>query len=196
MKKRGIYKIRDEFFSDFPDPYLKTNKNENRPCYYCLMEQSTGLLWMIPLSKQIDKYKAIIKNKLKNKKPCDILHVAKLDDGRESAFLIQDMFPTIESYIAGEYTINGTILAVTSDALASVLERKAKTVLLLIRKGVRFLNTQPNVLSIEKDLLVLLSKERRKVNFHGKILTIRRTKNSIRLRNCNGHPARGSHGRK
>ena len=48
---------------------------------------------MIPLSSRIDKYKRILEKKEKAGKPCDILHIVKLDDSRESAFLIQDMFP-------------------------------------------------------------------------------------------------------
>ena len=54
---------------------------------------------MIPLSSRIDKYKKVVENKEKAGKPCDIIHIVKLDDSRESAFLIQDMFPIIEKYI-------------------------------------------------------------------------------------------------
>ena len=46
---------------------------------------------MIPLSSRIDKYKRIVEKKEKAGKPCDIIHIAKLDDSRESTFLIQDM---------------------------------------------------------------------------------------------------------
>ena len=53
---RGIYKIKDQFFDDFPDPYLKTNKEENRPCYFCFVEESTGLFWMIPMYKREQHY--------------------------------------------------------------------------------------------------------------------------------------------
>ncbi len=35
MKKTGFYIIRDKFFEDMPDPYLKGNKAGNRPHYYC-----------------------------------------------------------------------------------------------------------------------------------------------------------------
>ena len=47
-------------------------------------------------------------------KPCDILHIVKLDDSRESAFLIQDMFPIMEEYIEREYTIAGNHLMLIS----------------------------------------------------------------------------------
>ncbi len=62
MKKTGFYIIRDKFFEDMPDPYLKGNKAGNRPHYYCFEDTNTGIYWMIPLSSRIDKYKRIIKN--------------------------------------------------------------------------------------------------------------------------------------
>ena len=31
MKKTGFYIIKDKFFEDIPDPYLKENKAGNRP---------------------------------------------------------------------------------------------------------------------------------------------------------------------
>ena len=89
MKKTGFYIIKDNFFTDMPDPYLKGNKAGNRPHYYCFEDSDTGIFWMIPLSSRIDKYKKIVENKEKAGKPCDIIHIVKLDDSRESAFLIQ-----------------------------------------------------------------------------------------------------------
>ena len=47
---------------------------------------------MIPLSSRIDKFRKIIEKKEQVGKSCDILHIVKLDDSRESVFLIQDIF--------------------------------------------------------------------------------------------------------
>lgn len=88
MKKTGFYIIKDKFFEDMPDPYLKGNKAGNRPHYYCFEDTNTGIYWMIPLSSRIDKYKGIVEIKAKAGKPCDIIHIVKLDDSLESAFLI------------------------------------------------------------------------------------------------------------
>lgn len=107
MKKTGFYIIKDKFFEDMPDPYLKGNKAGNRLHYYCFEDSSTGIYWMIPLSSRIDKYRRIMEKKEKTGKPCDILYIVKLDDSRESVFLIQDMFPITEEYIEREYTIAG-----------------------------------------------------------------------------------------
>ena len=113
MKKTGFYIIKDNFFTDMPDPYLKGNK--------------AG-------------------------KPCDIIHIVKLDDSRESAFLIQDMFPITEKYIEREYTIAGNHLMVTSEHVARTIEQKAKKVLKMLKRGVKFTPTQPDVLSILEKL--------------------------------------------
>ncbi len=63
MKKTGFYIIQDRFFEDMPDPYLKGNKAGNRPHYYCIEDNATGIYWMIPLSSRIDKFRKIIEKK-------------------------------------------------------------------------------------------------------------------------------------
>ena len=87
---------------------------------------------MIPLSSRIDKYKRIMEKKEQAGKPCDILHIVKLDDSRESVFLIQDMFPITEEYIEREYNIAGNHLMLTSEHTARTIERKAKKVMAML----------------------------------------------------------------
>lgn len=103
---------------------------------------------MIPLSSQIDKYKQIMKKKEKAGKPCDIIHIVRLDDSRESAFLIQDMFPISERYIDREYTIAGNHLMLTSEHVVKEVEQKARKVMGMLKRGVKFTPTQPDVMSI------------------------------------------------
>ncbi len=86
MIERGFYIIKDSFFEDMNDPYLKGNKKGNRPHYYCFKENKTELYWMIPLSSRIDKYKKIMNDRLNKGKSCDIIHIIKLDNGKESVF--------------------------------------------------------------------------------------------------------------
>ena len=148
MKKTGFYIIKDSFFDDMDEPYLKGNKEGNRPHYYCYEDSVTGLYWMIPLSSRIDKYKKIVENKKKAGKPCDIIHIVKLDDDRESAFLIQDLFPITEEYIQREYTVAGNHLMLTSEHVAREIEKKARKVIGMLKRGISFTPTQPNVLAI------------------------------------------------
>ena len=85
-------------------------------------------------------------------KPCDIIHIVKLDDSRESAFLIQDMFPVTGEYIEREYTIAGNHLMLTSEHTVKEIERKAKKVMGMLKRGVKFTPTQPDVMAILEKL--------------------------------------------
>ena len=152
MKKAGFYIIKDEFFEYVSDPYLKMNKTGNRPHYYCFKEMGGEIYWMIPLSSKVEKYKKIIAKRTYNKKPCDILHIVKLDDDRESVFLIQDMFPIVDKYIEREYMICGNHMMITSDKVKKSIEKKARKVLGMLKRGVKFTPTQPDVMAILKKL--------------------------------------------
>ena len=121
--KTGFYIIKENFFDIVNDPFLKGNKQGNRPHYYCFEDLKTGIYWIIPVSSKLEKYKKIIKNKEKKGTKCDILHIAKLDNDKESVFLIQDMFPITSQYIEREYTIGGNHLKITSEHLAKKLIR-------------------------------------------------------------------------
>ena len=107
---------------------------------------------MIPLSSQIDKYKRIVEMKEKAGKRCDIIHIVKLDDSRQSAFLIQDMFPISDEYIEREHTIAGNHLMLTSEHTTKEIEQKAKKVMGMLKRGVKFMPTQPNVIAILEKL--------------------------------------------
>lgn len=152
MLERGFYIIKDKFFEDMDDPYLKGNKEANRPHYYCFKEKN-GLYWMIPLSSRVDKYKKIINKKIANGKPCDILHILKLDNDKESVFLIQDMFPITEKYIERTYTISGNHLTITSKHSSLDIEKKARKVMNMLKRGVKFTPTQPDVNAIINKLI-------------------------------------------
>ena len=153
LKERGFYVIRDKFFEDFPDPYLKGNKEERRPHYFAFKDKKTHLMWMIPLSSRTAKYQGIISKRKYFHKPNDTLHICELDNGRASVFLLQDMFPITEEYIQGEYMIDDNPLTLTSDAEAEIIHQKAMRILNLIHRNVAFTPTQPDVLSIENVLL-------------------------------------------
>ena len=148
MKASGFYIIKEQFFTDMSDPFLKGNKQGNRPHSSCFQDEREGIYWMIPLSSKVEKFQRIIHKKHQQGKPCDTLHILKLDDSHESVFLLQDMFPVDDSYIERKYTIAGNHLMLTSEHEIKILEKKARKVLKLIRHGVKFLPTQPDVMRI------------------------------------------------
>lgn len=153
MTESGFYIVSDKFFNRFHNIDLKGNKKENRPFYYAFKDKKTGLFWLVPMSSRIEKYKAIVIKRERNNKPCDIIHIAKLDNGRESVFLIQDMFPITEEYVLREYTIAENHFRVTSESLAKVINKKAKHVLEMIKKGIKFTPDSPDVLLLESKLI-------------------------------------------
>ena len=75
-----------------------------------------------------------------------------MDDSRQSAFLIQDMFPITDEYIEREYTIAGNHLMLTSEHTARDIEKKAKKVMGMLKRGVKFTPTQPDVMKILEKL--------------------------------------------
>ena len=152
MKPYGFYIIKDSFFIKINDPFLKGNKEESRPHYYCFQDANTNIYWMIPLSSRVEKYKRIIEKKQSQGKSCDILHIAKLDNGKENVFLIQDMFPITEQYIEREYTIGNNHLTLTSEKTIKEIDKKARKVLAMLKRGVKFTPTQPDLLAILEKL--------------------------------------------
>lgn len=148
MKKTGFYIIEDDFFAEVNDPYLKGNKEQNRPHYYCFEDSENGIYWMIPLSSRIDKYQRIIDKRLAAGKPCDTLYIVELDNNRKNVFLIQDIFPITADYIKREYTIAGNPMMLTSEHVAREIEKRARRVVGLLKRGIKFTPTQPDIAAI------------------------------------------------
>lgn len=94
-----------------------------------------------------------MEKKEKAGKPCDILYIVKLDDSRESVFLIQDMFPITEEYIEREYIIDGNRLMLTSEHTVREIEQKARKVMGMLKRGIKFTPTQPDVMAILEKLI-------------------------------------------
>lgn len=152
MKKCGFYIISDKYFQEMKDPNLKGNKDENRPFYYCLKDDTDGIYWMIPLSSKVEKYNRIIETRSRKGQACDILHIARLDNGKENVFLLQDILPVTEKYIEREYTIAGNHMILTSEKTVKEIEKKARKILGIIKNGIRLMKTQADVLEILKKL--------------------------------------------
>ena len=121
-------------------------------CKFGPSPKGEGLFLYFCREEGANEENRILHHKEQSGKQCDILHIVKLDDGRESVFLIQDMFPITEEYIEREYTIAGNHLMLTSEHTAKVVEQKARKVLGMLKRGVKFMSTQPDVMSILEKL--------------------------------------------
>lgn len=62
------------------------------------------------------------------------------------------MFPITEEYIEQKYTIAKNPLMLTSEHTVKEIELKAKKVMGMLKRGVKFTPTQPDVMAILKKL--------------------------------------------
>lgn len=148
-----LYFISDEFFDYIGEKYLKANKETTkRPHYYAFKDDSTDLLWVIPCSSQVDKYKNIINRKIENHKKHDHIRIIKVN-GIEQAFLFQDMFPITEKYILNPYIKQDSFMEIKDIKKLADIEKNAKNIINLIRHGIKFTPTQPDIMRIEKILI-------------------------------------------
>ena len=104
-----FYFISNRFYEEFPNKGLMKNKNgkpgelHNRPCFYSFEDaEHPELLWLIPISSQVEKYKGIYFGKVKKYGYCNTICFCNVI-GNETAFLIQNMFPVTEEYIDSIY---------------------------------------------------------------------------------------------
>lgn len=126
-----LYHIKDEFFDEINNKGLMLNheNGHSRPSYLAIKEDN--ILWFIPLSTKINKYRTIINKKEKKYGTCKTILIKKIA-GREQAILIQNAFPTLEKYIHSRHTIDGKFIRVSTfvereivDAFEYVLSLKS-----------------------------------------------------------------------
>lgn len=152
-----FYYLTDQYFIDFPDPYLMQNKEtingqaHDRPCFYAFQDPSTGLFWMIPFSSQVTKFRQVYNDKMQKYHRCDTIAFGRIL-GHEKAFLIQNMCPVSQKYIKNKYIDSNNQQPVRIDGrFEQQLINKANRVLFLERKGMKLIF--PDVLTIEQKLL-------------------------------------------
>lgn len=132
------YHIKDEFFQLVQDPFLMSNKEDQgyRPHFVCFVDnQNHEIVWAIPQSTRVKKYKAIAKKKIAKYKRCDTILFGNFG-GKENAFLLQNMFPVAKCFVDHPHTIDDIPVKVQSNFLMQ-LRQSAHRVLALHKKGVK-----------------------------------------------------------
>ena len=152
----GLYSILDIYFEDFKSDYFCDNKRENRP-YYCAFTDADGIIWFIPISNQVDKYKCKIAKDEQNSKDgkCLFYHIGKVA-GRDQAFLIGDMFPVSSKYIKKEYTISSNHYVVGNQILIKEIHIRASKYLSLVKWGK--LKPYVNIMEIKEKICININK--------------------------------------
>ncbi|MBR2828532.1 MAG: hypothetical protein IKE70_04815 [Bacilli bacterium] len=121
IKTGYLYHIKDEFFDKINNKGLMINheNGHSRPSYLAIKDDN--LLWFIPLSTKIQKYKSIVEKKEKKYGTCKTILIKKIA-GREQAILIQNAFPTLEKYIQSMHTIEGKPIKISSAVEKEIID--------------------------------------------------------------------------
>lgn len=116
-----LYHIKDEFFDRINNKGLMINheNGHSRPSYLAI--KNDEILWFIPLSTKIEKYRTIIEKKEKKYGTCKTILIKKIA-GREQAILIQNAFPTLEKYIQSRHTIDGKFIKISSAVEKEIID--------------------------------------------------------------------------
>ena len=132
-----FYFIKDEFFDIFRDYKLMQNKESGnkRPCYFCFNDpENEEIIWFVPISSKVEKYKVIYENKKKIRKKVYNFVFGKVL-GKEKAFLIQNIFPTTEKYIESKYQNKMQDVEITETLKQEIIET-SMNVIKLAKKGI------------------------------------------------------------
>lgn len=151
IKKSGLYIVSDEFFKKYPNKRYMDNKGENRPHYYAIADKA-GILWLIPLSSRVEKYKRLIQeNEARHGAGKCVHYVVAPIYGKERAFIICDMFPVLPKYILRAYKVNNTPYILQNKNIRKNIEEKANAYLNMVERGV--LHSPLNIMNVKKKLL-------------------------------------------
>lgn len=134
VKTGYLYHIKDEFFDIVNDDNLMTNheKGKKRPTYFTIKDND--VLWFIPLSSKVDKYRKIINRKIEKFGFCNTILIDKIFDN-DTAILLQNAFPTLEKYIDHVHTVDNEPAKV-SDKLGKIILKNFQYLMKLKSKGI------------------------------------------------------------
>ena len=135
-----IYHIKDEFFDKINDKSLMTNHENGhaRPTYFTIKDKD--ILWFIPLSSKVEKYKKIVDNKMKRYGRCDTILIREVL-GKDAAILLQNAFPTLEKYIDHPHLLENGKPAKVVETLKEEILQNFEYLLKLKSKGVNLFFT-------------------------------------------------------
>ena len=156
IKTGYLYHIKDEYFIIVNDDSLMQNheKGKKRPTYFTVKDKE--ILWFIPISSKVDKYKKIIDKKIKRYGFCNTIIIRKIAN-EDAAILLQNTFPTLEKYIDHVHTVDGVSLNVPTD-LQNEIKALFKNMMGLRKRGTNLFFT--DIDKIKKIMLEEVNKEK------------------------------------
>lgn len=135
--------LTDQYYSDFSDKNISlghnpsgSNEKSGRPCFFAFPDPSDPKIsWVVPVSSQYQKYEAIVNQKIRKRGFCNTIILGELN-GHSTAFLIQNMCPVTENYIASVYLHHGTTPVQIDQRTSWRIMRDAKRILEKTKAGV------------------------------------------------------------
>ena len=142
---------KDLYFETVKDDKLMRNHESGayRPTYFCIKDEKTVLLWVIPMSGRVEKYQPIIDREVEKYGSCPKILIARYGDGK-SAFLLQNMFPIIPKYIDHVHTIAGVPMPVNIVVQEEIIKR-FKEVRRFYSRGIKMIF--PDIARLERLML-------------------------------------------
>ena len=136
IKEGYVYHIKSSYFDFINDEKLMKNHegNSTRPNYFCIKTENNEIMWFIPMSSKVEKYKSIVKDKISKYNKCDTIVIGNYR-GRDHAFLIQNMFPITPKYKDHIDTVKGKALQVPSETRREILDKVNKIFKLKSRRN-------------------------------------------------------------
>ena len=138
----------DEYCDKFSRHGVMSNKEttsdglHRRPCFYAVQDiNDENIYWMIPIFSQIEKYRKLLEEKLKRYRVYDGLEFGYVQ-GREAAFLLQNICPVTEKYIVEKYIDEhtGKDVSIPNDLMRKI-DAKAKKVMNKYYQGTKIVIT-------------------------------------------------------
>ena len=150
IKTGYLYHIKDEYFDVVNDDNLMTNheRGKKRPTHFTIKDKD--ILWFIPLSSKVDKYRKIVDNKMKRYGRCDTILIREIL-GKDSVILLQNTFPTLEKYIDHAHLLDNGKPAKVVESLKDEILQNFEYLLKLKSKGVNLFFT--DIDKIKKQML-------------------------------------------
>ena len=148
LKPGFVYHIKNIYFDLVEDDKLMKNHEGGayRPTYFCIKDVKTGLMWVIPMSRQIEKYQVIIDKDLKRHGRCLKIYIGKYAN-KLNAFLFQNMFPIIPKYVDHIHMIKQNPVPVNL-VLQKILARNFRDIIRLHKLGAKVIF--PDIDRLEK----------------------------------------------
>ncbi|MDR1616861.1 MAG: hypothetical protein LBR98_07615 [Syntrophomonadaceae bacterium] len=158
VKPGYVYHIKDIYFNIAKDDRLMRNYENGsyRPAYFCIKDEKTSLLWVIPMSSRVEKYEMYIQKDINRYGECLKIVTGKYA-GINAVFLLQNMFPILPKYIDHIHLIKNNPVPVDT-RLQTIIARNFRELLRLHRKGVKIVF--PDITRLEKLMLDKLSTEK------------------------------------